>query len=271
MPELWMPGVLRMPGRGRAFAGTAGHYANWHSTENDRTAKASDLARYLVQMHYESHLVWNPWTGEIVQTLPANTAGSVLKSGNTKGSVNIGVEAIGRAGVVGHRPYFDSPMKGFDRIIAWMRSWGIPNVWPAGGPLPFPQSAGFNNPQRAKWGPSGHYGHSQWPGNDHGDPGLVHLEYWGSNVSSDNRFFGYPVLKLGSSSQQVVNLQNGLNIALGHESKTDPARLSPDGDFGPATEQAVKAFQAKYKLAADGEAGDATLGKLDKVLDQLKR
>ena len=35
-----------------------------------------------------------------------------------------------------------------------------------------------------------------------------------------------------------------------------------DGDFGSGTETALKAFQTKYKLGADGIAGNGTWGKL---------
>ena len=38
---------------------------------------------------------------------------------------------------------------------------------------------------------------------------------------------------------------------------------SPDGDFGPATEDAVKAFQKANGLTADGKAGEKTLSKLN--------
>ncbi|WP_206781643.1 peptidoglycan-binding domain-containing protein [Priestia endophytica] len=38
-----------------------------------------------------------------------------------------------------------------------------------------------------------------------------------------------------------------------------------DGDYGEGTEQAVKAFQRKYGLTADGIAGALTLAKLDEV------
>jgi N-acetyl-anhydromuramyl-L-alanine amidase AmpD len=60
-----------------------------------------------------------------------------------------------------------------------------------------------------------------------------------------------PTLKLGSKGADVVTLQNRLN-ALGC-----PCGAA-DGDFGPRTESAVKAFQKKKKLVQDGVVGPKT-------------
>lgn len=57
------------------------------------------------------------------------------------------------------------------------------------------------------------------------------------------------VLKTGSKGPAVENLQKFLGI-------------NPDGDFGPGTEKALKAWQAKNGLTADGIAGPSTLAKM---------
>ena len=62
-------------------------------------------------------------------------------------------------------------------------------------------------------------------------------------------------LKLGSSGADVRRLQTQLK-ALGYYTG------SVDGDFGAATEAAVKAFQRNNGLTADGKAGRYTLDKL---------
>jgi len=58
------------------------------------------------------------------------------------------------------------------------------------------------------------------------------------------------LLKLGSKGPEVAKLQTALGIGA-------------DGNFGPGTEKALKEWQAKMGLAADGIAGDATFQRLN--------
>ena len=60
------------------------------------------------------------------------------------------------------------------------------------------------------------------------------------------------LLKLGSKGQEVVELQQALGI-------------KADGDFGPATEAAVKKFQQKNGLTVDGIVGSQTLAEIRAV------
>ena len=62
-------------------------------------------------------------------------------------------------------------------------------------------------------------------------------------------------LKIGSTGDEVRNLQRRLSD-LGYY------RGSADGDYGPATESAVREFQRRNNLTADGIAGRATTNKL---------
>ncbi|MFT0862247.1 peptidoglycan-binding domain-containing protein [Ancylobacter sp. G4_0304] len=57
------------------------------------------------------------------------------------------------------------------------------------------------------------------------------------------------LLKVGTSGETVTKLQSALGIAA-------------DGKFGAGTQKAVKDYQAKNGLDADGFAGPATLAKL---------
>lgn len=64
-----------------------------------------------------------------------------------------------------------------------------------------------------------------------------------------------PVLKRGIKCESVKCLQVLLNHHAG-------AGLEVDGSFGPATENAVEAFQEDTNLAADGHVGPATWAQL---------
>ncbi|CAL9324547.1 peptidoglycan-binding protein [Streptomyces sp. SudanB182_2057] len=59
---------------------------------------------------------------------------------------------------------------------------------------------------------------------------------------------GDGILRLGSKGQAVKTLQKNLNTV-------QKAGLTVDGQFGPATQKAVKTFQANHRLKADGEYG----------------
>jgi hypothetical protein len=97
-----------------------------------------------------------------------NAAGGVET--NRKGNVCIQVETLFfpycRVGGKVYATLADTPCLGLDRLMAWLRSWGVPDVWPMGVPT---WSANRN---ATTWNTrSGHYGHSQVPENDHTDPG----------------------------------------------------------------------------------------------------
>ncbi len=68
-----------------------------------------------------------------------------------------------------------------------------------------------------------------------------------------------PLLKRGSTGASVENTQV-LLIHRGYNcgGRTFLGRETPDGDFGPATEKAVRAFQTKAALEPDGEIGAET-------------
>jgi peptidoglycan hydrolase-like protein with peptidoglycan-binding domain len=76
-----------------------------------------------------------------------------------------------------------------------------------------------------------------------------------------------PPLARGSQGDAVRCLQLAL-VAAGHSLplsvKINP--LSADGAFGSETEKAVRAFQSRFLLQADGIAGKQTISKLDELL-----
>ncbi|WP_051585855.1 C40 family peptidase [Caldanaerobius polysaccharolyticus] len=66
-------------------------------------------------------------------------------------------------------------------------------------------------------------------------------------------------LKIGSRGDAVKNLQQSLS-RLGYSTG------GIDGIFGPATEKAVRAFQARHNLTVDGIAGPQTISAINKAL-----
>lgn len=63
-------------------------------------------------------------------------------------------------------------------------------------------------------------------------------------------------LKRGATGTAVNALQKGLLAFGGAGSATDPG--PSDGDFGPKTESAVRAYQAQHGLTVDGIVADQT-------------
>jgi hypothetical protein len=186
-PTIWLPGVERVPGphsRGGTMAGgppRVTHHITWDALDDrGRQPKFDNVRNYLVNAGYEPTLMICPFTGRIVQFLPADRAAYALanKSGgvetNRMGRVNIQVEWFFTPGcVVDGRKYTDlteTPMRGLGAVMALAASWGIPAVWPAG--VPNWRSQRNATTWRTK---AGHFGHSQVVENSHTDPGPIRL------------------------------------------------------------------------------------------------
>ena len=77
---------------------------------------------------------------------------------------------------------------------------------------------------------------------------------------------GDRLLKNGMSGDDVRELQEDL-IRLGF----DCGRYGADGEFGDATEEALKRFQKAHRLEADGEFGEKSLVAMEKALAKLEK
>ena len=98
-------------------------------------------------------------------------------------------------------------------------------------------------------------------------------DFWGLMT----KYFDYPgieaeglklgdrLLKNGCEGDDVKQLQTGL-IRLGY----DCGRWGADGDFGDATELAVRSFQRDHRLEDDGICGPKTCAALEKALAKLE-
>ena len=70
-------------------------------------------------------------------------------------------------------------------------------------------------------------------------------------------------MRIGATGDLVESLQRTLKSRL-----SPPGNLSVDGDFGPATEAAVKAFQKQMNLDASGVVDEATWKSLGALIEQ---
>jgi hypothetical protein len=179
MVDLWMPGAARhsLGNTGAMNGGPA--RAVWHITSNAKdwtfanelgwfTGGGADVA---------PHLLWDPFTGEIAQMFPADSRSLSLQNAGTvktnrTGTHCIQIETVFTEGeTVGGKKYAtvrDTPCKGLDGIMTWLRSLGVPDAWPGGAPTAFARDT-VSLDTWLKLG--GHYGHNQIPGNSHVDPG----------------------------------------------------------------------------------------------------
>jgi hypothetical protein len=151
-----------------------------HTTEsNPGTCEA--VAAYLVRMGYESHEVFDPSNGDLIQLLPPSEPGKSLVNlpggveTNRRGGV-YQIEIVGRAVDV---PNYDDAWyeRLRVRLLVICNFTGTPYVFPL--PFqPYPQSYGKNlvRLNYDDWQTvEGLVGHQHVPENDHGDPGALDI------------------------------------------------------------------------------------------------
>ena len=148
----------------------------WHITWDALKADGSQPAfsavdNYLQGVAYCPHIMWNPFTGYIKQYYPASQSARALAAWNGDGAVCVQVEVFFTPGCVvdgvRYDTVADTPLKGWDTLLAWADSLGVPRVWPMGAPQWKDNS---RNPD--VWNnQGGHYGHCNVPDNTHTDPG----------------------------------------------------------------------------------------------------
>jgi hypothetical protein len=171
------PGAVQVPQPGGGGLDTSlPPRAVWHITWDALNAAGgqpqfSAVAGYLQREGYCPHLMWNPFTGYIEQYYPASESARALMYNNGDGTACVQIEVFFTPGCVvdgvKYDTVADTPLKGFDTILEWLDSLGIPRVWPLGAP----QWQG-NSRDASVWNANaGHYGHCNSPGDTHTDPG----------------------------------------------------------------------------------------------------
>ncbi|WP_435613287.1 peptidoglycan-binding protein [Streptomyces sp. bgisy159] len=148
----------------------------WHTTESGGgDAAFSAVGSYLSRVSSEPHILYDPTTDRLGQYGPLSESARALKNdGSTRtnrtGRVCIQIEVLAHAG----KPFtaYWKPGPNFRALMRAIRSWGVPDVWPAGSLA----SSYSDNASRSRttWATQGgHYGHCHVPGNDHWDPGNI--------------------------------------------------------------------------------------------------
>ena len=171
MADAWLPGAGRLHSRhdGGPLQGGAPRTV-WHTSENDPLAiSARSVAERLEQRGKNSHVVWNPRTGEIVQMVPATQAALLLPEGvGREGRRCLQIVVVGFA----REPFTGGAMEGLETIMNWLDTWQVPRRWPAGEPLPPPEAYAAGQ-DRKPWSRGGHFGVSQVPHAKGPAPGAI--------------------------------------------------------------------------------------------------
>lgn len=122
---------------------------------------------------------------------------------------------------------------------------------------------------------------SQWGSKTLGDQGYSAIEilryYYGDSmyINTAEEVAGIPVsfpgynLTVGSSGDKVSQIQEQLN-AISNNYPLIP-KVSVDGVFGPATENAVRVFQEVFDLSPDGVVGRRTWNKIQDIYVAVTR
>jgi hypothetical protein len=140
-----------------------------------RAVSVQSAAQRLVSEHRPCHLVWDPLTGEIVQSISILRAGRALVPSSPP-NVNAEGRICVQIGVLGHpeEPFTVGPMIGAGEIVSWLDSWGVSRCWPAGRPADC--QAMRSGRSRVFWARGGHFGASQVPACDNFGPGAIDID-----------------------------------------------------------------------------------------------
>jgi hypothetical protein len=272
MVDLWMPGAARHSlGNTGAMSGGPAR-AVWHITSNahDWTFK-NELGWFTGGgAPVAPHLLWDPFTGQIAQFFPADSRSLSLQNDgavktNRTGKYCIQIETVFTQGeTVGGKKYNavkDTPCKGLDQIMDWLRSLGIPDIWPGGAPTGFVR----DTVSAEMWATEGgQYGHHQIRGNAHVDPGpMPNLAAFGTHTpvkptpkpaAKYEPFPGATWFSMGRTSPIVAAMHDRL-VAVGcsrYKSSTGKNTL------GSGDKASYEAWQEKCGFPGDWPPGKTT-------------
>jgi hypothetical protein len=132
---------------------------------------ARSAAADLLKEERPPHLVWHPGSGDVVQLVPVTRAALALGlPAGREGRACVQILVVAQSRV----PFTGSLLIGVEAIVAWLETWGVARRWPAGPPLPSPQSYHALRSRR-DWARGGHFGGSQVPLAERPDPGGIDI------------------------------------------------------------------------------------------------
>jgi hypothetical protein len=211
------------------------------------------VGKYLRNISAEPHILYDPTTDRIGQFGPLNQSARALKNDgasrtNRTGKVCIQIEVLAHAGI----PFtgYWKPGPNFRALMAAIRSWGVPDVFPMGA-LADHYGDGSAKRTRDVWlNKGGHYGHCNVPGNDHWDPGKINPA---ALFAAAPKPVAHP-----PASKPKVDLS-----ALVHAAHTDPGAAQGHQTYAAGVRLVEAALRAEGYLAkayaSDGSWGTATI------------
>lgn len=272
MADMLMPGAERhlIGNKGAMEGGPA--RATWHITSNPKSWSYSAHVNYFTEggAGVAPHLLVDPFSGKIAQFFPADSRALALKNAgnvrtNRTGKYNIQIEIVFTEGeVVDGKRYAsvkETPRKGFDQIVTWLRSLGIADVWPGGIPTSFARDTVSLGTWTSK---GGHYGHNQVPGNDHVDPGPMPNLFGTVTPPKPSPVYapfpGASFFKIGRKSPIITEMGKAL-VRAGYKGY----KVGPGPEFTAADKAAYAWWQKKLGYSgadADGIPGKTSWDKL---------
>ncbi|MFF5285176.1 hypothetical protein [Streptomyces sp. NPDC013171] len=256
MPELWMPGATRLDIGGHAPTDGGPAKAVPHITW-DRNASAAaplPLVSYETLVNYfgrnsagksaAPHLLWDPFTGRTTQFVPANSRSKSLADGpggtrtNRAGSVVLQIEALFFPYcTVDGRTYprlVDTPCRGWPELLAWVRSWGVPDRWPNGRP------ENCTRDEHTWETEAGWFPHGAVPENDHNDP-----LSWPSFITDQEETDMTP-----EQAKQLNELHSAFIPYMGWQYKGKGASVDAYADLRTASAQSTAAAKNSAALVS---------------------
>ena len=270
MPDLWMPGATHydIGNHGDCspnYPPKAIAHITWD--HNATAANPVDLVPYSSLVNYFTHggkgvaphILWDPFNGTFAQFFPANSRSLSLQDAdggtrtNRAGKVVIQIEALffpyARQNGKTYARLIDTPCNGWDKLNAWVNSWGVPNAWPMGKPNGESQRNEHIWETQGGW-----YGHSQVPENNHTDPIT-----WPTFVSivkpkSIPPFPGTQYFKLNAVNPHVTEVDKQL-IRLHFTKHNDGNGYQPGPRYTDYTRDNVRDFQLSRGWVGSGADG----------------